>query len=84
MDPKKLNAFDFWLLSNIFEQLLFSKMQEQAQAICKVLSTAFDSVLTSEKSWISTAALHMERKDYAQTVANEEKYFEMEDVNLFF
>lgn len=33
-------------------------MQEQAQAICKVLSTAFDSVLSSEKPWISTAALH--------------------------
>jgi hypothetical protein len=28
----------------------FHVIQEQAQAICKVLSTAFDSVLTSEKS----------------------------------
>lgn len=35
---------------------VFYAIQEQAQAICKVLSTAFDSVLMSEKSWFSPAA----------------------------
>lgn len=35
---------------------VFYPTQEQAQAICKVLSTAFDSVLMSEKSWCSAAA----------------------------
>lgn len=42
----------FCMLVKTNSFFLFSKMQEQAQAICKVLSTAFDSVLTSEKSWI--------------------------------